>query len=86
MEPDRSTADVEELLPDYLDRDLQDRICAEVRAHLEECEDCRVYVESIETTIVLYKQCPGADVPDEVRIDLRKHIRAHLEKKRGGGE
>jgi len=73
---------LKELLPDYLDSELQEQICNELRTHLEECEDCRIYVKTVETTIVLYKHCPERDVPDEVRIDLREYLR----KKVGGEE
>lgn len=70
---------LKELLPDYLDPDLQDQVCVEVRAHLEECEDCRVFVKTVETTIVLYKERPHHEVPEEVRIDLRNLIRVKVE-------
>ena len=72
---------LKELLPDYLDKELQEQICAELRAHLEECEDCRIFVKTVETTIVLYKHCPDRDLPEEVRIDLRDRLR-----KKGGGK
>jgi predicted anti-sigma-YlaC factor YlaD len=72
---------LQEVLPDYLDRTLREQLCSEIKAHLEECEDCRIYVETIETTIVLYRHCPDRDVPDEIRIDLRRHLRAIIEKR-----
>ena len=72
---------LKDVLPDYLDRNLRNEICAEIRSHMEECEDCRIYVETIETTLVLYKHYPESDVPDEVRFDLRRHLRAVKEGK-----
>ena len=72
---------LKDVLPDYLDRSLRNEICAEIRSHMEECEDCRIYVETIETTLVLYKHCPENDVPEEIRIDLRRNLRAVVEKK-----
>ena len=73
--------ELQELLPDYLDRTLRDQICEEIKAHLEECEDCRIFVETIETTLILYKHCPRSEVPEEVRIDLRRHLRTAVERK-----
>ena len=70
---------LKDVLPDYLDRTLRDQICAEIKSHMEECEDCRIYVETIETTLVLYKHCPEKDVPEEVRIDLRQTLQARFE-------
>jgi predicted anti-sigma-YlaC factor YlaD len=74
---------LKDVLPDYLDRTLRDQICSEIKSHMEECEDCRIYVETIETTLVLYKHCPENDVPEEIRIDLRRRLRTTLEKKGG---
>ncbi len=77
---------IKELLPDYLDHELQDQICQQLRAHLEECEDCRIFVKTVETTIVLYKHCPEREVPEEVRLDLRALIQARHRKQHGSGE
>jgi predicted anti-sigma-YlaC factor YlaD len=74
---------LKDVLPDYLDRTLRDQICAEIKSHMEECEDCRIYVETIETTLVLYKHSPESDVPEEIRIDLRRRLRTTFEKKGG---
>ena len=76
---------IKELLPDYLDQELQDEVCAQLRAHLEECDDCRIFVKTVETTVVLYKHSPHSDVPEEVRIELREGLRARIEA-RGSGE
>ena len=73
--PPFNCSHLKDVLPDYLDRNLRDEICREIRSHMEDCEDCRIYVETIETTLVLYKHSPQNDVPDEVRIDLRRHLR-----------
>ena len=70
---------IKELLPDYLDQTLQEEVCEHLKAHLEGCEDCRIFVKTVETTVVLYKHCPGSDVPEEVRIDLRQSLRAKIE-------
>lgn len=73
---------LKEMLPDYLDRTLRDEICREIRAHLDDCENCRIFVDTIETTIVLYKHYPDSDVPEEVRINLRESIRIRSQKKK----
>ncbi len=70
---------IKELLPDYLDQTLQEEVCEHLKAHLAECDDCRIFIKTVETTIVLYKHCPGSDVPEEVRFDLRQSLRAKIE-------
>ncbi len=78
--------EIKELLPDYLDQSLQEEVCKHLEVHLSECEDCRIFVKTVETTVVLYKHCPGSDVPEEVRIDLRQSLRARIEERRGKKE
>ena len=74
---------LKELLPDYLDNELQEQVCSELRAHLEECEDCRIFVKTVEMTIVLYKHCPDKDVPQKVSIDLKEKLRLRLQEREG---
>lgn len=77
---------IKELLPDYLDQTLQEEVCEHLKAHLAECDDCRIFIKTVETTIVLYKHCPESDVPEEVRIDLRQSLRARIEGRCGEEE
>ena len=78
--------EIKELLPDYLDQNLQEEVCTHLKEHLAECEDCRIFVKTVETTVVLYKHCPGSNVPEEVRIDLRQSLRARIEGRCGKKE
>ena len=77
---------IKEILPEYLDKNLREEVCKHLEAHLAECEDCRIFVKTVETTVVLYKHCPGSDVPEEVSIDLRQSLRARIEGRRGKEE
>jgi predicted anti-sigma-YlaC factor YlaD len=45
--------ELDELLPDYLDREARDEICREIEKHLKSCKDCIVKVNTITKTIVL---------------------------------
>jgi predicted anti-sigma-YlaC factor YlaD len=76
--------EIKELLPDYLDSELQGQVCTEIKRHLENCEDCRIFVKTVETTIVLYKESPHHDVPEEVSIDLRNLLRIKVEERKKG--
>ena len=75
---------LKEVLPDYLDKTLQEHICAELRRHLDECEDCRIFVKTVETTIVLYKHSACHEVPEVIRIDLRRQLKLKIEGKEAG--
>jgi predicted anti-sigma-YlaC factor YlaD len=75
------------LLSDFLDHSLHWRTSRSLEAHLEACPPCRVYVSSIETTILLYRERPVVDVPAAVRGHLRELLRERHEnspKKRAG--
>jgi len=68
------------LLSEFLDRTLHWRTSRSLEAHLEGCPPCRVFVASIEQTILLYRERPVVDVPAHVRGHLRDllHILAEV--------
>jgi len=43
-------------LSDYIDGELEAAICAEIEAHLAQCHDCRVLVDTTRKTVLLYRQ------------------------------
>lgn len=58
-------------LCDYVDGCLSVELCQEIDRHLEECQDCRVVVDTLSKTIYLYKKCAEDEqVPGEVRERL----------------
>lgn len=75
-------------LSDYVDGELAEEVCAEIDRHLEECENCRIVIDSLRKTIYLYKVASEPPtVPEEVRqrlylsLDLEEFI-----EKRAGNE
>jgi predicted anti-sigma-YlaC factor YlaD len=75
------------LLSDFLDHSLHWRTSRSLEAHLESCPPCRVYIASVERTILLYRERPVVDVPVAVRGHLRELLRERHEKapKKGAG-
>ncbi len=59
-----------ELLSDYLDGELDPGACAEVDAHMDECDRCREFVESLRRTVALIQRAFGRPLPDDVRRDV----------------
>jgi len=41
---------------DYIDGELEAKLCAELEAHLSGCHDCRVLVDTTQKMLVLYRQ------------------------------
>ena len=70
-------------LSEYIDGTLSDELCAELERHLEECDNCRVVVDSLRKTIYLYHEtAEPAKVPEEVRhrLFLRLDLDEYLER------
>jgi predicted anti-sigma-YlaC factor YlaD len=58
--------EVLEQLADYLDADERDALCVAIQEHLAHCRDCKINVDTLRKTIVLYQNGHPAEVP--VRI------------------
>lgn len=68
-------------LSDFLDQEMSEQACAEIKKHLEDCHNCRVVVNTLQHTVELYHTYPREAVPGEVRERLYKVIRLEREKK-----
>ena len=47
--------EVIEQLSDYLDQDARDELCRAIEEHLSRCHNCRIEVDTVKKTIVLYQ-------------------------------
>lgn len=58
-------------LSDYVDKDLQQELCDEIELHMEDCDNCRIVVDTLSKTISLYQTSSDpAVVPEEIRQRL----------------
>lgn len=57
-------------LPDYLDGQARAEICRAIEAHLADCENCRIVIDTLKKTIALYRAAPCDEVPREVHARL----------------
>jgi anti-sigma factor RsiW len=66
-------------LSDYVDGDLSDELCREIESHAAECQDCRIVVDTLRKTILLYHESASeqAEISVEAREKLFKTL--HLE-------
>jgi anti-sigma factor RsiW len=62
--------DLKSQLSGFIDGELDDAICQEIMRHLESCENCRVMVDTLKKTIVLYREEPHESVPADVHNRL----------------
>jgi anti-sigma factor RsiW len=59
-------------LSDYVDGTLSEELCRELEAHMADCENCRVVVNTFAKTISLYRRMPAPEMPNEVKERLYK--------------
>ncbi len=57
-------------LSDYLDGVASEEICAEIERHMAGCEDCRIVVDTLRKTVLLYRQMPHPQMPEDARQRL----------------
>ncbi len=57
-------------LSDYVDGELDASLCREIEAHMADCENCRVVVNTLAKTVDLYQTAPAPDLPTDVRTRL----------------
>lgn len=70
-------------ISDYVDGELSSGVCASLEAHLQDCENCRIVVNTLRKTIDLYHVTAINDeLPDRVRARL--FARLHLDDPKRG--
>lgn len=62
----------------YIDGELDDVTCAELKKHLAACPQCRVYVDTVRKTIVLYK---ANDKPKKLPASAKQRLYATIKLK-----
>jgi anti-sigma factor RsiW len=58
------------MLSDYLDGELDEQFCIEIERHLADCGDCRVLVDTLRRTVLLYREHGHESLPTDVRERL----------------
>ncbi len=58
----------------YIDGEAGVALCAEIERHLAECENCRVVVDTLRRTVLLYREEKPAPLPPGVRLRLYKAL------------
>ena len=62
-------------LSDYIDHDLSDELCAQIERHMQDCENCRIVIDTLAKTVDLYHvTAPGPDMPHAVQERLFQRL------------
>jgi anti-sigma factor RsiW len=69
-----------ERLSEYVDGELSQELCQEIRRHMDCCEPCVNFANTLKTTADLCHRLPSRPIPPEVAADLRAFLSQHLPK------
>jgi anti-sigma factor RsiW len=57
-------------LSEYIDGELDESLCEEIDRHLSECGNCRVMVDTLRKTVILYREMGHEEVPEDAKARL----------------
>lgn len=58
-------------LSEFVDGSLSENLCTEIQRHLEDCENCRIVVDTLQKTVYLYHvTAEPVQMPEDVRSRL----------------
>jgi len=61
-------------LSDYLDEQLDDSLCQKLEEHLNECEPCKMFLDSLEATIMQLKRLPSETLNKADSAKIRRQV------------
>jgi predicted anti-sigma-YlaC factor YlaD len=77
-------SEVLQQLADYLDEEARDELCRAIEQHLGQCRDCRLYVDTVRKTIVLYQSDAQVELPDGVSSALQTALGREYRRAKSG--
>jgi anti-sigma factor (TIGR02949 family) len=73
--------EVLEQLSEFIDEETRAELCEEIRVHLAQCEDCRIEVDTVKKTIMLFQK---KGLPIEIPVTIGAKLEAALSREYGG--
>ncbi len=61
-------------LSDFLDGEASEELCAEIERHMAGCEECRIVVDTLKKTVLLYRDLPRPEMSTEARQRLYQSL------------
>ena len=74
--------DVFAQISDFIDADMRDELCREIKAHLKHCRGCEVRVDEVRKTILLFREGSPAsrEIPIHALDGLQQMLAAEYKK------
>jgi predicted anti-sigma-YlaC factor YlaD len=71
-------------LNDYLDGELDESLCAEIEAHVGECRNCKLMIDTLRQTVKLCRESGECEsLPEDISRRLNNALKARWEQKFG---
>lgn len=70
-------------IADYIDGELDAKLCSELEDHLKDCGNCRLMVDTLKKTVILCKDGQKEELPESIKAKLSDVIRKRWESKFG---
>ncbi len=70
-------------LNDYLDGEIDSSLCAEIDAHIGQCENCRIMVDTMRQTVKLCREGKEEKLPPSLENRLNNMLKERWNKKFG---
>ena len=69
-----------EVLSEYIDGELDPALCAEIEHHMAQCGNCRIMVDTLRKTVILYRDFGHEEVPPDAKDRLYAvlHLDRHV--------
>jgi len=64
-----------EKISEYVDGELDGKLCHKIETHLKECPECQNCLDSLKKTIRLCKKAAEEKVPTDIKERLRSTLR-----------
>ncbi len=61
---------VREMGSDYIEEELQGGVLAALRRHLEACENCSAFINTLRRTIAMMRDLPRVKAPDSIKRNI----------------
>lgn len=68
-------------LNDYLDGEIDPKLCEEIERHIGECKNCRIMVDTLKQTVTLCREGKEEKLPKELESILNNILKEHWGRK-----
>lgn len=65
----------------YIDGELEQELCAELKKHLKGCDRCRIVFDTTKKTITFYRDSTPYPLPSQVHKRLHQALRSRWKEK-----